>query len=276
MSYSSETEVSSDDEKYSFKTSKREEYSVFKQEQKYAQPTGISSQIFRAIVLENENENGNGIEIDQHPQNASPTTPRRYFTRSKSSVMDVPQRELPRKSSIKRPVDYDEDDIDDDDITSEEDYSEDQDDVFIARQVRAGIKREKKPRSNNNINNNNINNKKEFKRARRSALPWTTAESKTLSLLVNLYGAKEWQFVAKILQSKHNNNRTAAQCSQRWCRVINPVINKGAWDLREDKLLCEKYDDLQGSWCKIVKFFPDRTDTQCKRRYEKILQMRNR
>jgi len=114
------------------------------------------------------------------------------------------------------------------------------------------------------------------KRTRKFALPWTAAESKTLAMLVGLYGAKEWQFVAKILQSKHNNNRTAAQCSQRWCRVINPAINKGPWDVREDKLLCEKYDVLQGSWCKVVKFFPDRTDTQCKRRYEKLVQLRTR
>jgi hypothetical protein len=268
MSYSSETEVSSDDEKYSFKTSKREDqYSGFKQEQ-YVHPSMQTmgavpnGQIFSAIVLENED-----IEVEQYnPQSTSPTTPRRYFTRSKSTVKDEPQNGFPRKfTGAKRPAEYDDEEEIDEDITSEEDYS-DQDDVFIAQQVKAGQKKEKKAR----------NNKKEFKRARRSALPWTTAESKTLSLLVNLYGAKEWQFVAKILQSKHNNNRTAAQCSQRWCRVINPVINKGAWDLREDKLLCEKYDDLQGSWCKIVKFFPDRTDTQCKRRYEKILQMRNR
>jgi len=257
MSYSSETEVSDDDE-YSFKTCKKEDPSQLKQELNapvQTLETIPEAQIYCAIVLENECD----IEID-NPQ--TPTTPRRYFTRSKSVVKDEP-KVLSRKPSAKRPVDYEEEDDEEEEITSEEDYSE-QDDVFVAQQVKTG-KKEKKTRG-----------KKEFKRARRSALPWTTAESKTLSLLVNLYGAKEWQFVAKILQSKHNNNRTAAQCSQRWCRVINPTINKGAWDLREDKLLCEKYDDLQGSWCKIVKFFPDRTDTQCKRRYEKILQMRNR
>lgn len=239
------------------KLEKKEDPVGFKLEHS-VQPIGSipEGQIYCAIVLENED-----LDVDSHQ---APTTPRRYFTRSKSSLKDEPKTLTRRTTSgVKRPVDYEEDD-DEDEITSEEDYS-DQDDVFVAQQVKPGTKKEKKTR-----------NKKEFKRARRSALPWTTAESKTLSLLVNLYGAKEWQFVAKILQSKHNNNRTAAQCSQRWCRVINPTINKGAWDLREDKLLCEKYDDLQGSWCKIVKFFPDRTDTQCKRRYEKILQMRNR
>jgi len=150
-----------------------------------------------------------------------------------------------------------------------EDYFSGDDDVLIAHQPKSSQVKEK-------FNNTNDQKPQGVKRARKSALPWTAAESKTLSLLVNLYGAKEWQFVAKILQSKHNNNRTAAQCSQRWCRVINPSINKGPWEGKEDKLLIEKYDDLQGSWCKIVKFFPDRTDTQCKRRYEKIMQLRSR
>jgi len=157
---------------------------------------------------------------------------------------------------------------------SEDYFSGDEEDVLVAQEVKSsGSSKERKT----NTNTNDYPKPKEGdKRARKSALPWTNAESKTLTLLVNLYGAKEWQFVAKILQSKHNNNRTAAQCSQRWCRVINPSINKGPWDTREDKLLIDKFDDLQGSWCKIVKFFPDRTDTQCKRRYEKIVQLRTR
>jgi hypothetical protein len=169
----------------------------------------------------------------------------------------------------------------------DDDYSDvDQpgDSVIMAQQVNKNkVKKEEKEKKPQHQQQHSqqlqINRKKpngDTKRTRKFALPWTAAESKTLAMLVNLYGAKEWQFVAKILQSKHNNNRTAAQCSQRWCRVINPAINKGPWDMREDKLLCEKFDDLQGSWCKIVKFFPDRTDTQCKRRYEKLVQLRAR
>jgi len=252
MSYSSETEIS-DEEVYSFDTSKKEESEQKRQGTQPVEP--VPAQVYSAIILENDVD----IEIDP-PQRIPPT--RRYFTRSKTSTKDEPST-FQKPPARRPPLEYDEDEEE----LSEENYSE-HDDVFVAQQINnvaASNKKDKKQKK-----------PKEFKRARRSALPWTTAESKTLSLLVNLYGAKEWQFVAKILQSKHNNNRTAAQCSQRWCRVINPIINKGAWDLREDKLLCDKYDDLQGSWCKIVKFFPDRTDTQCKRRYEKILQMRNR
>jgi len=113
----------------------------------------------------------------------------------------------------------------------------------------------------------------EGKRSRASAFLWTKAESKTLTELVAIYGSNDWRGIAQIIQTKYNNNRTAAQCSQRWCRVINPSINKGPWQPSEDKLLLDQYDLLNGSWCKIVKHFPDRTDTQCKRRHEKLVQL---
>jgi hypothetical protein len=217
-------------------------------------------QVYTAIVLE-----------EPHSNNHRNSSERGYNTRSKGGLKHFEVR------SQRDFLDDDEEYCEDQELSNEDYYlSGEDDDVFVAQQVKSS------PSSNTNGKEKKIANKGTLrvkdgtKRARKSALPWTTAESKTLSLLVNLYGAKEWQFVAKILQSKHNNNRTAAQCSQRWCRVINPSINKGPWDSKEDKLLIEKYDDLQGSWCKIVKFFPDRTDTQCKRRYEKILQLRSR
>jgi hypothetical protein len=252
MSYS-ETEVSEELSYNEDITVKNEPLAAVKAEQDDSPFVG-NFQVYTAIVLED----------DVKPFNAV-----RYNTRSKGGLKNF---EVRNRDDF---LDDDEEYCEDQELSNEDYYlSGEDDDVFIAQQVKssnAGQGKEKKI-----ANRGTLKVKDGTKRARKSALPWTTAESKTLSLLVNLYGAKEWQFVAKILQSKHNNNRTAAQCSQRWCRVINPSINKGPWDNKEDKLLIEKYDDLQGSWCKIVKYFPDRTDTQCKRRYEKILQLRNR
>lgn len=255
MSYS---ETVSEEEERSYK----EEISVKKEPLAAvkAEHEDLSNmQVYTAIVLE---------EVKPHSNNSSE---RGYNTRSKGGLKNFEVR-----SQRDDFLDDDEEYCEDQELSNEDYYlSGEEDDVFVAQQVKSAS-------SNTNGKEKKIANKGTLrvkdgtKRARKSALPWTTAESKTLSLLVNLYGAKEWQFVAKILQSKHNNNRTAAQCSQRWCRVINPSINKGPWDSKEDKLLIEKYDDLQGSWCKIVKYFPDRTDTQCKRRYEKILQLRSR
>jgi len=151
-----------------------------------------------------------------------------------------------------------ENNIQGEDYHSESTSEEQCENVVVAEEISSNIKNGKKRK------------RVALKRVRKSAIPWTKAESKTLAQLVSIYGAKEWQSISQILQAKHNNNRTAAQCSQRWCRVINPVINKGPWSEEEDIKLLQKYEELHGSWCKIVKYFPDRTDTQCKRRYEKI------
>jgi len=237
--------------------------------------------VYEAVVLE-ENDTST-LSDEMYSPERSPVYRKPYNTRSNKKF---------KKEEIDSEEEYD-DRFEEASFEDDDEYSDAYqpgDSVFTAQQVNKNkIKKEEKEKKpmmhhqqqqpQQHSQQLQINRKKisgDAKRTRKFALPWTAAESKTLAMLVNLYGAKEWQFVAKILQSKHNNNRTAAQCSQRWCRVINPAINKGPWDMREDKLLCEKFDDLQGSWCKIVKFFPDRTDTQCKRRYEKLVQLRAR
>jgi len=253
MSYS-ETEVSEEERSYDEEiTVKKEPLASVKAEQ----DDSTSMMVYTAIVLE-----------EVKPSKSEREREREYNTRSKGGLKNFEVRNH-RHDFLEDDEEY----CEDQDLSNEDYYlSGEEDDVFVAQQVKSSNGNKEKKMANKGT----LRMKDGTKRARKSALPWTTAESKTLSLLVNLYGAKEWQFVAKILQSKHNNNRTAAQCSQRWCRVINPSINKGPWDSKEDKLLIEKYEDLQGSWCKIVKYFPDRTDTQCKRRYEKILQLRSR
>jgi len=255
MSYSSETEISEEDYE-----SLKQEFNECKLV--HITDPGQSEVVFRAIILEDN--------TDTLSDDYSPNSPyRRYGTRSN------------RKSGKERPDIFSDQDYDDveeqfderyDEASFQDDYSDHGELAMGQQPLVRKVKKEEKDKIK--IKKNKVN--EIGKRTRKFALPWTAAESKTLAMLVGLYGAKEWQFVAKILQSKHNNNRTAAQCSQRWCRVINPAINKGPWEVREDKLLCEKFEDLQGSWCKIVKFFPDRTDTQCKRRYEKLVQMRTR
>jgi hypothetical protein len=281
MSYSSETEVSDEDldlMKKEFNEGKIVHPEIKKE----------NEVVYTAAIVFEENETS--TFSDEYTPHQSPINNRKpYMTRSNKRF---------KKEEIDSEEEYD-DRYYEDEASFQDDYSDvDQPDpVLMAHPVKHKVKQEKVKKEpvyqqhhqyqqqqqqlyqqQQQLQQMRMKQKPngENKRTRKFALPWTAAESKTLAMLVNLYGAKEWQFVAKILQSKHNNNRTAAQCSQRWCRVINPAINKGPWDMREDKLLCEKFEDLQGSWCKIVKFFPDRTDTQCKRRYEKLVQLRAR
>jgi hypothetical protein len=277
MSYSSETEVSDEDLDL-MKKEFNEGKIVHPEIKKEIKENEV---VYKAIVVD-EHE-ASTFSDEYTPQQSFVNNRRPYMTRSNKRF---------KKEEIDSEEEYDDRY---DEASFQDDYSDvDQpDSALLAHPVKHKAKREEKVKKEpvyhpqhyqqqqqhyfQQQDHDQMRNKPmETKRTRKFALPWTAAESKTLAMLVNLYGAKEWQFVAKILQSKHNNNRTAAQCSQRWCRVINPAINKGPWDMREDKLLCEKFEDLQGSWCKIVKFFPDRTDTQCKRRYEKLVQLRAR
>jgi len=129
------------------------------------------------------------------------------------------------------------------------------------------------------------------KRSRKASIPWTQTESDCLKNIVESYGTKGWQSIALTLDNYYHNGRTAAQCcmyfnsilvtcrflyshselAQRWYRVINPCIDKGPWEPDEDDQLLMKYEEYNGSWCKIVKHFPHRTDTQCRRRFEKLV-----
>jgi hypothetical protein len=62
---------------------------------------------------------------------------------------------------------------------------------------------------------------------RRKPSRWTKEESNTLIALFEKYqhlGRKVWSRISKSLKS-----RTAAQCAQRWKRVVDPNINKGKW-----------------------------------------------
>jgi len=261
MSFSSETEVS--DEDYE---SLKQEFNEGKivQRAELSRPSEI---VYKAIVVDTE-DNTDTLSDDYTP----PNSPRRkYITRGGKE--SIKEKRIPKKNQTFSEEEYDEkyDDKYDEASFQEDDYSDNGENMAVVVPLTKSKKgvddKERKVRKKGG---------EVVKRTRKFALPWTAAESKTLAMLVGLYGAKEWQFVAKILQSKHNNNRTAAQCSQRWCRVINPAINKGPWDVKEDKLLWDKFEDLHGSWCKIVKYFPGRTDTQCKRRYEKLIQLRAR
>ena len=158
--------------------------------------------VYKAIILE-ENEESSLSDEMYSPQQSPVYNRKPYMTRSNKRFK---KEELSEEEYDDR---YEEESFQDEYSDQEGDHS-----VLVARQVTHKVKKEEKEKK---IPIAPMNRKKpngETKRTRKFALPWTAAESKTLAMLVNLYGAKEWQFVAKILQSKHNNNRTAAQCSQ--------------------------------------------------------------
>ena len=54
--------------------------------------------------------------------------------------------------------------------------------------------------------------------------------------LVAKPGAKKWTFIAQQL-----SGRIGKQCRERWHKHLNPVINKSAWSIAEDRFgTCHK------------------------------------
>jgi hypothetical protein len=67
------------------------------------------------------------------------------------------------------------------------------------------------------------------------------------------------------------NGRTATQCNQRWCRVIDPAINHKQWSPEEDaRLLAGVKTFGETRWSQIAKTMVGRTDLQCRYRYIQI------
>lgn len=97
---------------------------------------------------------------------------------------------------------------------------------------------------------------------------WSEAEDIRLLAGISRFGLGNWSDISKIV----GNDRTPAQCSQRWRRGLDPRISKGCWSYEEDVLLfkyVQQYGDK--SWSKISSLIiGSRSDSQCKYRFLQI------
>lgn len=100
---------------------------------------------------------------------------------------------------------------------------------------------------------------------------WSRFEDQRLVTGIHKYGITNWTNICQFV----GNRRTRGQCSQRWHRTINPLINKNYWSAEEDYKLIHavnKYGDK--SWAKVASYVIDRTDIQCRYRYQIISKKR--
>lgn len=97
--------------------------------------------------------------------------------------------------------------------------------------------------------------------------PWTPMEDTRLLAGIIRYGLENWSTVAMFV----GNDRTRAQCSQRWSRGLNPRISKDTWSSEEESLLIrlvQQYGDK--SWTKISSMLGNRSDVQCRYHFHQI------
>ncbi|MDR0740922.1 MAG: hypothetical protein LBF34_04410 [Puniceicoccales bacterium] len=70
-------------------------------------------------------------------------------------------------------------------------------------------------------------------------------------------------------------NRKARQCRERWKNYLAPDLNFSPWTRENDALLREKFNELGPKWAQIARFFPNKTDLNCKNRW-RLFQKRER
>lgn len=93
---------------------------------------------------------------------------------------------------------------------------------------------------------------------------WTPNEDRRLLASIHKFGLSDWQKISDYVGTGRNRN----QCSQRWIRSLNPLINKNGRTPDED-LQLKKAVSLHGvkCWTKVAADMQGRTDVQCRYRY---------
>jgi hypothetical protein len=90
-------------------------------------------------------------------------------------------------------------------------------------------------------------------------------EDEALKMAVSAFGQDDWTNVAKWL-----HGRTPRQCRERWTHYLSPSIRRDGWSEEEDQLLVAKHLELGGRWIQMVPYFPNRTDTMLKNRFQML------
>lgn len=104
--------------------------------------------------------------------------------------------------------------------------------------------------------------------SRAKSIRWTQEEDNLLLAAVQEYGNTNWGAVA----SKVGNNRTKAQCSQRFNRVLNPKNSKANWSPEEEERLLQIVAQVGNkAWTRVATQLGNRSDVQCRFKYNYIM-----
>lgn len=105
----------------------------------------------------------------------------------------------------------------------------------------------------------------------RTRRTWSATEDSKLRTLVAEWGDQRgknshWDRISESMEG-----RTSKDCRKRWFHSLDPTLKRGRWTSEEDRVLVEAYDNYGPAWNRIAQLIIGRTDDQCSKRYNDVL-----
>jgi hypothetical protein len=105
-----------------------------------------------------------------------------------------------------------------------------------------------------------------LKKERKRKTVFTTEEDKIIFDFVEKFGARRWERIESIIQT-----RTSRQCRERWNSFLSPAVVKKEGSYEEDRLLENLVSQYGKKWSKFVEYFPGKTNILIKNRFSLLM-----